>query len=170
MHKVLKKIYKMRIMSNYQIYKIKLMMGILLLAFTTGVNVFAQQKSAIKKGDAGQEIAFENTSWKDVAAVAKKSGKHIFVDAYTTWCGPCKLLKSTTFKDKNAAVFFNNNFINYTADMEKGEGLMLAEQWNITAYPTLLFFSPDGKMVLKQVGYVDGEKLIDFGKQVVAKR
>lgn len=160
----------MRIMLNYQINKIKLIMGILLLVFTTSSNVFAQQKSAIKKRDASQEIVFENTSWKDVAAVAKKSGKYIFVDAYTTWCGPCKLLKSTTFKDKNAAAFFNNNFINYTADMEKGEGLKLAEQWDITAYPALLFFSPDGKMVLKQVGYVDGKKLIDFGKQAMAKR
>lgn len=145
-------------------------MVVLLLVFTTSSTVFAQQKLVVKKMGSSQEIVFENSSWKNVSAVAKKSGKYIFVDAYTTWCGPCKLLKSTTFKDKNAASFFNNNFINYTADMEKGEGLKLAEQWDITAYPALLFFSPDGKMVLKQVGYVDGNRLIDFGKQAMAKR
>ena len=101
---------------------------------------------------------------------AKKSGKFIFVDAYTSWCGPCKLLKSTTFKDKKAAAYFNMNFINYTTDMEKGEGPTLAEKWNITAYPSLLFLNPQGIMVLKQVGYVNAETLVEFGRQALLKK
>lgn len=101
---------------------------------------------------------------------AKKSGKFIFVDAYTSWCGPCKLLKSTTFKDEKAAACFNKNFINYSVDMEKGEGPALAGKWNINAYPSLLFFNAKGEMVMKQVGYVNAETLVELGRQALLKK
>lgn len=149
--------------------KMSIAIGFLLVIMTTGI-VFGQQTEAVTSGSSAQEIVFSNNRWKEVVAEAKRSDKYIFVDAYASWCGPCKLLKSTTFRDKNAATYFNKNFINYTADMEKGEGVELAEKWGITAYPALLFFDPDGNMVLMQIGYVDGRKLVEFGKQALAKR
>ncbi|MBT2623454.1 MULTISPECIES: thioredoxin family protein [Chryseobacterium] len=135
----------------------------------TSLHVQAQQKAA-KNMIQKEEISFKNSSWKEVTAEAMKSGKYIFVDAYTSWCGPCKLLKSTTFKDKTAAAYFNKNFINYTVDMEKGEGIPLAKEWMINSYPSLIFFKPDGKMALKQIGYVDGKNLIELGQQAIAKK
>ncbi|GEM_PF-6326342 len=33
-------------------------------------------------------ISFTDGKWKDIATQAKKNGKYIFVDAYTSWCGP----------------------------------------------------------------------------------
>jgi len=54
--------------------------------------------------------------------------------------------------------------------MEKGEGPALAEKWDITAYPSLLFFNSEGEMVLKQVGYVNAETLVDFGRQALLKK
>jgi thioredoxin 1 len=127
----------------------------------------AQQK---EKAMGKEGIAFTTGKWQDVLAKAKKSGKYIFVDAYTSWCGPCKLLKSKTFKEEKAADYFNAHFVNYTLDMEKGEGISLAEQWAVTAYPTLLFFNPNGKLVMRQVGFVNGDKLVDFGQQAKSKQ
>lgn len=98
----------------------------------------------------------------------KKSGKLIFIDAYASWCGPCKLLKSTTFNDKNVAAYFNSHFINYSIDVEKGEGIELADSWGIATYPTLLFFSPDG-VLAKQEGYLDATQLLSLAKSVVIK-
>ncbi|MGK9117983.1 thioredoxin family protein [Olivibacter jilunii] len=115
------------------------------------------------------EIRFTKGKWKDVMARAKKSGQYIFVDAYTSWCAPCKLLKSKTFKEAHAASYYNTNYINYRIDMEKGEGPKLAEKWQVIAYPTLLFFSPEGKLLMRQVGFVTGDKLVDFGKQAKTK-
>lgn len=131
-----------------------------------GLISFAKKSEHTSKD---QEIVFTSGPWKEVAAMAKKSGKYIFVDAYTTWCGPCKLLKSKTFKNKDAAAYFNKHFINFSVDMEKGEGINLANQWNVTAYPTLLFINPDGRLMMRQVGYIDGDKLVDFGRQVRSK-
>ncbi len=137
---------------------------VLLLNFT--IASFAQP-SQNPKGKVSSALVFSNQSWKGIVASAQKSGKLIFVDAYATWCGPCKLLKSTTFKAKATATFFNKNFINYSIDTEKGDGLELSEKWEITAYPTLLFFSPTGKMLFKQVGYVDGQKLLEIGQELL---
>ncbi|SEL10440.1 thioredoxin family protein [Parapedobacter koreensis] len=146
------------------------MRTIVLFFLLTMAGTVVAQKRETAKNNSAQEIVFKTTKWAAVAAEAKKSGQYIFVDAYTSWCGPCKLLKATTFKDKDAVAYFNSHFINYTADMEQGEGIGLAEKWNVTAYPALLFFTPEGKMVLKQVGYVDGKKLVEIGQQALAKQ
>ncbi|HTI92328.1 MAG TPA: thioredoxin family protein [Puia sp.] len=131
------------------------------------ISAYAQCKPMDQSAEA---IIFSGGSWNEITAQAKKSGKYIFVDAYTTWCGPCRQLKDITFKDKKAAAFYNGNFINYSVDMEKGEGVLLADRWDITAYPSLLFFTPDGKMVMRQVGYVDGKHLIEFGEQALTRK
>lgn len=141
-----------------------------LLMLILAINLSSAQQKADKNNTQGEEINFRNNTWKEVTAEAKKSGKYIFVDAYTSWCGPCKLLKSKTFKDKTAGVYFNKNFINYTIDMEKGEGIQLAKNWQVNSYPSLLFFSPDGKMVLKQIGYIDGNGLIKLGQEAITKK
>ncbi|MDQ1095822.1 MULTISPECIES: thioredoxin family protein [Chryseobacterium] len=145
----------------------------LVLAFflltALGNTGIAQQMPNKKMETTAKEIKFSDGTWKDIAAMAKKNKKYVFVDAYTTWCGPCKLLKSHTFKEKEVATFFNKNFINVTVDMEKGEGLTLAQKWDVNSYPALLFFTPDGKLVMKQIGFVEGKKLIEIGKQSMAK-
>ncbi|WP_313263617.1 thioredoxin family protein [Sphingobacterium sp.] len=134
-----------------------------------GNMAMAQQMSKKHMNTMAKEIKFSDGKWKDIAAMAKKNKKYIFVDAYTTWCGPCRLLKSQTFKEKEVISFFTKNFINISVDMEKGEGLTLAQTWDVNAYPTLLFFNPEGKLIMKHVGFVDGARLIEIGKQSLAK-
>ena len=153
-------------------YNLKKTYGVLimLLVILTTEHVFTQNKKSLAKSSTTREIVFETGKWKSVMALAKKSGRYIFVDAYTSWCGPCKLLKSTTFKNKEAAVYFNKNFINFSTDMEKGEGPVLAMKWDINAYPSLLFFNAKGEMVLKQVGYVNAETLVESGRQALLKK
>ena len=43
-----------------------------------------------------QGIQFEIGSWKEVLQKAKQENKLIFVDLYTTWCGPCKKMEITS--------------------------------------------------------------------------
>ena len=43
-------------------------------------------------------IQFEhNTTWQAVLDKAKQENKYIFVDAFTTWCGPCKMMAKNIF-------------------------------------------------------------------------
>lgn len=114
-------------------------------------------------------IRFEETGWKEVLQKAAAEHKRVFVDAYASWCGPCKMLKSVTFRNRKAAEFFNRHFINISLDMEKGEGVALAQQWQIEAYPTLIIFDEKGKPVLATMGFMTAKDLVRFGEEALRK-
>ena len=113
---------------------------------------------------AGAGMKFEKLSWAQVKAKAARENKMIFFDAYTTWCGPCQYLEESVYTDAAVADYFNANFINVKFDMESGEGIDLAEEFGITSYPTLLFFSADGKLVHKYIGAMKAPAFIQLGK------
>jgi len=111
-----------------------------------------------------RSIKFEHTAWKDIKAKAKKENKLIFVDAFTTWCGPCKQMAKTVFTNDTAADYYNANFINAKIDMEKGEGLEIAKQYNVACYPNLLFIDGDGNLVHRVAGSMPVASFVDLGK------
>ncbi|MFD1142138.1 thioredoxin family protein [Larkinella insperata] len=111
-------------------------------------------------------IQFSDAAWKAQLAKAKAEKKLVFLDAYTSWCGPCKLLQKNVFTQKEVGDFFNKEFINVKIDMEKGEGPELALQYPLEGYPTLLFIDGDGKVVKKVLGYQSPEELLTIGKGV----
>ncbi len=115
------------------------------------------------------QINFIENAWADAIKQAQAQQKYIFVDAYASWCGPCKMLKEKTFKDVRAADFFNKNFVNVAIDMERGVGPGLASQWGIRAYPTLIICNADGKPVYGSVGYIEAADLIKFGREGLKK-
>jgi len=126
----------------------------------------AVHAQSAKKADS---IVFINNSWINALHQAQVQNKYIFVDAYATWCGPCNLLKSTTFRNDKAAAFFNANFINVEIDMERGDGPDLAQRWGIQAYPTLLVFDSNGKPITEALGYMSANALVKFGKYALTK-
>jgi thiol-disulfide isomerase/thioredoxin len=111
-----------------------------------------------------QGIRFETGSWADVKAKAKAANKPIFVDAYTTWCGPCKAMAKNVFPTKGAGDYFNSHYINYQLDMEKGEGIEFAKQYEVNAFPTLLYFDAAGNLAFKAVGAKDEAGLLSQAK------
>lgn len=145
--------------------KIKVI-GTLLVVLTFCINIAEAQvkTSEIKSSESVSDIIFVDSSWSNILKIAKDQNKLIFVDAYATWCGPCRLLKSQTFKEKEVVDFFNKNFINVTMDMEKGEGEELGQKWNVEAYPTLIFIDYTGRIISKKIGFVKGNELIEIAK------
>ncbi len=141
-------------------------MKTLLIIAGFGISVFAI--SGIYKNDLSisnkNGISFSDLTWEESLNKAEKENKPIFLDAYASWCGPCKLLKNTTLADEKAGRFFNEQFINVTFDMEKGEGQKLARKFNVSAYPTLVIINPEGEPLAILEGYVKPDKLIKFGK------
>lgn len=109
-------------------------------------------------------IKFNEGQWNDLLAKAKAQNVLIFVDAYTTWCGPCKMMASNVFTQKDVGDFYNSKFINAKIDMEKGEGIELAQRYTVQAYPTFLWIDGEGKIAHRAVGYQEAEAFIDLGK------
>lgn len=103
-------------------------------------------------GAQNRKIAFcENGSWQEVIAKAKEARRIIFMDCYTTWCGPCKMLDRDVFTNDQIADYYNQHFINAKYDMEKGDGITLKEKYGVSAFPTLLFIDPATQEVIHRV-------------------
>lgn len=139
------------------------MKKLLLLLFTIPFLAIGQEKG----------IQFEHgTTWEKVKAKAKAENKHIFVDAFTTWCGPCKYMSSTIFPQEKVGTFFNKNFVNLKIQMDETEGdnadvkswraeaKRFAKDYSITAYPTFLIFDPNGELVHRIVGGGEADQFI----------
>lgn len=107
-------------------------------------------------------IKFFTGTYQQALAEAQKEGKPIFIDAYTTWCGPCRMLAQKTFTDKKVGEFYNEHFINLQVDMEHGEGPALAAKYKVTHYPTLIIACSDGKRVAFTIGYIIPEDMLAF--------
>ncbi|MCR9172840.1 MAG: thioredoxin family protein [bacterium] len=113
-------------------------------------------------------ISFKKKSLEDAMKEAKKSGKLIFIDAYTDWCGPCKRMAATSFKDPKVGDVFNKNFINIKVEMEKdADGPMIARKYRVAAYPTLLIIDGNGRLVKQAVGMKTSDQLIALAKSVI---
>lgn len=147
----------------------KILLSGLVVSITILFFAFIQQddnekNEAINEPVNKSGIQFMPADWSKALAEAKKQHKLIFLDAYASWCGPCKLLKKKTFPDKSVGDFFNANYVNVAIDMEKGDGPFLSEKFEVSAYPTLIIADADGNIVTYTRGYITPKQLIEFGE------
>lgn len=98
---------------------------------------------------------------------ARKENKPVFLDVYASWCGPCKKLKKSTFKDEEVGEYFNKNFICVAIDGETEEGKAILDKYKVRSYPTLIIADYEGNMRTKTTGFVKPHILINFGKRIV---
>ena len=140
------------------------------LLFASGAS-FAQTESGMH---------FEHgLSWKEIRAKAKAEHKYIFMDAFTTWCGPCKMMAKNIFPQPEVGAFYNEKFINVKVQLDTTktdneevkkwyqDAHDIMEQYEVRAFPTYLFFGPDGEIVHRQVGSSEAAKFIAKGKDAL---
>lgn len=114
-------------------------------------------------------IEFFHGTWQEALEEAQNQGKIVFVDAYTTWCGPCKRMSKNVFTQDKVGSYFNENFVNIKIDMEKPNGREFGAKYPVSAYPTLFFLEPTGKLIKKSVGGKQVDQLVSLGVEVVSK-
>ena len=91
---------------------------------------------------------------------AQTQSKPVIVDFFATWCGPCKMLEQT-WADPQVSVVLSG-FV--TVKIDADEQPALAQQYNVTGLPTVVFLGPDGQEKHRQVGYMaapEMRKLLD---------
>ncbi|MBO9153445.1 thioredoxin family protein [Chitinophaga sp. GCM10012297] len=118
--------------------------------------------------DTAPGVQFFEGSWAELLQTAQKQGKLIFVDVYTDWCPPCKQMDKEIFPLKDVGDSYNAMFINYRLDAEKGEGVQLAGQFAVKAYPTYLYLDAKGSLLYRAVGFQTPEMLAANAKQAMA--
>lgn len=128
-----------------------------IVIFAVAGNVNAQNK----------EIKFEHGNWAEIMKKAKAENKLVYVDCYTSWCGPCKWMAKNVFTNDTVADFYNARFVNAEIDMEKGEGLEIAKKYGVAAYPTMLYVNGDGEIVHRGCGSSSATDFVNLGKNAL---
>lgn len=113
-----------------------------------------------------QGIQWQTGSFENILNKAKAQKKLIYVDIYTTWCTPCKQMDEEVFTNANVGKIFNDNFINYKLDGEKGEGKDLVEYFELDSYPTSLFIDGDWNVMQKLEGFRPVERLLESAEKM----
>lgn len=114
-----------------------------------------------------QGINFEHISLDEALAKAASEDKLVFVDFYTVWCAPCKVMSKKIFSLPEVGEAYNKNFISIKLDAEK-KGALAAKKYNVSSYPTLAFINSSGKLVYKDTGSQSAESFINLGKKAIA--
>lgn len=107
-----------------------------------------------------QGVSFQELSLAKALEKAKEENKYVFVDCYTSWCGPCKMMASQVLTQKKVGDYMNDKFVSVKIDMEKGEGPDVKKRYGVRAYPTFLIIQSDGVLIHQVVGYSESDKFI----------
>ena len=103
---------------------------------------------------------FRSLTLSEAIQTAKLENKLVFIDFYTTWCGPCKMMMKNVFPQPKVGEYFNNKYVCIKLDAEK-EGKEAAQRFEVKAYPTFIVLDANEKVLLKREGgNSDGNKFI----------
>jgi len=128
-------------------------------------------------------------SLEEAIAAQKITPKKIFMDVYTDWCGPCKLLDKKTFQNPDVSKyisehyyavkfnaegqeeinFFNQTYTNpsYDPNRKGRNGTHQFTQYlGVKGYPTMVFFSENGSPIMPVVGYLKPQQLELYLKMI----
>lgn len=109
------------------------------------------------------QINFEAISLADAMKKAEKEEKKIFIDVYTTWCGPCKAMDANVFSDKKVGERMTKEYVALKIDYEKGEFKNDVIKYQIKGYPTMLILDANGI----EIGRIYGSTTLDgFHKEL----
>lgn len=109
---------------------------------------------------------FAKLSYEESLAAAKKDGKIVLIDFYTTWCGPCKRLDETTWKNEKVRKWLADKTVALKIDAEKET--ILAKKLEINAYPTIVLLKPDETEIDRLVGYRDAQDFLSEANDALA--
>lgn len=112
-------------------------------------------------------------SWDKVLQKASLEKKLILVDAFATWCGPCKMMDKEVYSDPRVSEEIKRNFVGVKVQFDRtladdevvkswyGDVELLKNKYHVEAFPTFLFINPDGTLAYRGLGY---QNIDDFMK------
>lgn len=114
---------------------------------------------AIVRADAPP--VFSDLSLSEARKQAAKStpAKLVLVKATAVWCGPCKRMDRTTWREERVVEWVNANAIAIQVDVDKQPEV--AKQLGVSAMPTMLLFRGEQELD-RTVGFQSGDALLKW--------
>lgn len=127
----------------------------------------------------GATINAQGINWislEEAVELQKKEPRKIMIDAYTDWCGPCKLLDKNTFQNSEVSTYINAHYyaVKFNAEgnsevkfkektfknpqfdpAKKGRNSVheLTRYFGVSAYPTIVFLDENSDLIGPIPGY-----------------
>lgn len=160
-------------MNKLLLGTISILLLVVIYAFNSNNNIPAVDDTAINW-----------ISIEEAEKASKSSKKLIFMDVYTDWCGPCKMLDRNTFSDPEVIKYINANYhsVKFNAESQSEltfngkkyanpnfdpskKGRNSAHEFtrylNVRGYPTMYVLEGSGKIVNNLVGYRTPDQLME---------
>jgi thiol-disulfide isomerase/thioredoxin len=105
------------------------------------------------------QVASSDAEVDKAFALAKQSGKPVFLYWGAVWCPPCNQVQATLFSRADF-VERSRAFIPVYVDGDKPGAQKVASRFKVAGYPTMILFKPDGSEVTRLPGEVDPERYL----------
>jgi thiol:disulfide interchange protein len=105
-------------------------------------------------------------SFESGMARGKFEKKNVFVNFYADWCGFCKEMDRTTFRDPSVISYLNENFIAVKVNTDREQ--QTAAMFRVQGLPDSWFFSKQGDVIGHRPGFIPAETLLTILKSIVS--
>ena len=118
-------------------------------------------------------------SWRQVLDKAKQENKYIFLDCYASWCGPCKEMDNKVYSQPEVGAYMKAHFICVKMQMDStghdpeeissryGDARLIQKAYRIGTFPSFLYFSTDGTLVSRTIGYRDPDVFLSLSQNML---
>ena len=119
-------------------------------------------------------------TWEEAVKANETNPKKIVVDVYTDWCGWCKRMDATTFKDPEVEAYIAKNYYAVKFNAEQREDIMYDGETfsykqngkrgvhmlaaslldNRLSYPSVVYFNGKMERIMISAGYKAPDKML----------
>lgn len=135
--------------------------SIQILIASIALSLFSRQAEA-------QGVVFNDIPWAEALSKAKQENKNVFVDVYTSWCGPCKKMAASVFTNPKVADYMNSNFVCIKIDAEKQKEHEAIKNNPPSAYPSFYYYNNEGCLMSIQSGFHEADEFISISKKALS--
>ena len=113
-------------------------------------------------------VEFHEVTFDEALERAAAEDKLVFVDFFTTWCVPCRVMDATTFQDPEVAAWLGEHTVALKVDAEANEtNEALAKRFGVRSHPNYVLVSPEGQLLDRLTGQAASAPFIAFGESVL---
>lgn len=156
----------------------------ILVLFVTTAFVMNMPKKNISENIDNQLLTNDDgvnwLTWDEMIAAQQKEKRKVIIDVYTDWCGWCKHMDKTTFKDASVATYVNEKLYAVKLDAESrnefkfnGHTFKYVEQGRSginelayslldgkLSYPSIVYLSENFERIIISPGYKDNNAML----------
>ncbi len=116
----------------------------------------------------GKMVFVKAMDLTEALEIAESENKPLFVEFEADWCLPCKLMSEEVFTHQKTADFYNDNFVNYKVDIEKGTGPNLKMLYGVNILPTLVILNHKGRELSRNDGSLMHDNLMNLAHEALS--